>query len=245
VVAVGLGQRLGGRGQRRRFQDGEQLIEDGVLQPDTTDALAHVLTGIELFGAGTHVPRAVALGPRIAGLHDPPTPTTAQQALQQRPALPHRAAGQLTGTAPITAQPCGIGLEGLPGDEPPMMIGNQDLPLLAGYQPIPRMHGPAFGVDPLLGARATEHERPGIGRVGQEVVHRGVGGLGPDDPLGTVAPTREQHTVFTQSDQYLPSGAEFVETAEHRGDRLAHRLVGAQHHLVILVVVQPDRKALA
>ncbi len=36
-----------------------------------------------------------------------------------------------------------------------------------------------------------------------------------------------------------------MEAAEHRGDRLAHRLVGAQHHLVVLVVVQSDRKALA
>ena len=94
-----------------------------------------------------------------------------------------------------------------------MMIGNQDLPLLAGYQPIPRMQGPALGVDPLLGAGAAEHERPGIGRVGQQVVRRGVGGLGPDDPLGTVAPTRQQHAVFAQPDQHLPGGAEFVESA--------------------------------
>jgi hypothetical protein len=190
MVGIGLGQCLGGGGQRRRFQDGEQLIEDGVLQPDTTDALADVLTGIELFGAGTHVPWAVALGARVRGLHDPPAPPAAQQALQQRPALPHRAAGLLTGTAPVAAQPCGVGLEGLPGDEPAMMVGDQDLPLLARHQPIPRMHGSANRVHPLLGAGAAEHERARIGRVGEEVVHRGVGGLCPDDALGPVAPAR-------------------------------------------------------
>ena len=63
VVGVSLGQCLGGGGQCRRFQDGEQLVEDGVLQPDTTDALADVFTGIELFGTGTHIPWADALVP--------------------------------------------------------------------------------------------------------------------------------------------------------------------------------------
>jgi hypothetical protein len=126
-----------------------------------------------------------------------------------------------------------------------MVIGDQDLPLLTRHHPIPSMHGPALGVDPLLGAGAAEHERPGIGRVGQHVVHRRVGGLGPEDPRGTVAPTREQHTVLAQPDQHLPGGTQFLETAEHRSDGLTNRLVGAQHHLVVLVVVQADRKALA
>jgi len=94
------------------------------------------------------------------------------------------ATGQLTGTAPVAAQPRGVGLEGLPGDEPAMVIGDQDLPLLARHQPIPSMHGPALGVDPLLGAGAAEHERPGIGRVGQQIVHRRVAGLRPGDPPG-------------------------------------------------------------
>ena len=43
----------------------EQLVEDRVLQPDATDALADVLAGVELFGAGAHVARAVALGARV------------------------------------------------------------------------------------------------------------------------------------------------------------------------------------
>src|ERR1700757_1236310 len=113
-----------------------------------------MLTGVELFGAGTHITRAVALGSRIAGLQDPPAPSAAQQALQQRAALSDRAAGQFTRAAPIAAQPCGIGLEGLPGNEPLMMIGNQALPLLAGYQPVAGAHGSSGRVDSLLGAGA-------------------------------------------------------------------------------------------
>ena len=53
MVGVGLGQCLGGRVQRRGLQNGEQLIEDGVLQPDTTDALADVLTGMTVWPGHT------------------------------------------------------------------------------------------------------------------------------------------------------------------------------------------------
>ena len=203
-----------------------------------------MLAGIELLGAGAHVARAVALGARVAGLHDPPAPPAPQQALQQGPALAHRAAGQFAGPAPIAAQPCGVGLVGLPGDESGMVVGDEHLPLLARHQPIPRVHGPGDRVHAFFGAGAAEHKRPGVGGVGQQVVHRRVGRRCPGDPPGAVAPPRQQHPVFAQPDQHLPRRAEFVEAAKHRDDRLAHRLIGGDHHPVVLVVVQADRKSL-
>ena len=79
----------------------------------------------------------------------------------------------------FAAQPCGVGLVGLPGDEPGMVVGDQHRPLLARQQPVPGDARVPAGVDALLGAGAAEHERPGIGRVGQEVVHRRVGRPAP------------------------------------------------------------------
>ena len=55
VVGVGLGQGLGGGGQRGRGQHVKHLVEDPVFQPDAADALADVLPGIQLFGAGAHI----------------------------------------------------------------------------------------------------------------------------------------------------------------------------------------------
>jgi hypothetical protein len=43
----GVGQRLRGRGQRRRLENGEHLLEDPVLQPASAQALAAFLTAIE------------------------------------------------------------------------------------------------------------------------------------------------------------------------------------------------------
>ena len=187
-----------------------------------------MLAGIQLLGAGAHVAWAVARGARVAGLHDAPAPPAAQQALQQRAALAHRSAGQFAGSTPIAAQPCGVGLVGLPADISGMVVGDEHLPLLARHQPNPRAHGPGDRVHAFFGAGAAEHERPGVGGVGQQVVHRRVGRRRPGDPPGAVGPARQQHPVFTQPDQHLPRRAEFVEAAEHGGDRLAHRFVWGQ-----------------
>jgi len=46
----GVGERLRGRHERSRLEDGEHLFEDTVLQPPSTQALAAFLTAIELFG---------------------------------------------------------------------------------------------------------------------------------------------------------------------------------------------------
>jgi hypothetical protein len=124
-----------------------------------------------------------------------------------------------------------------------MVIGDQHGPFLARQQPHPNDHSPR-SVDAFFGAGAAEHERPGIGRVGQEVVHRWIGRPRPGDPARSVAAPRQQQPVLAQGQQHLAGRAEFVEPAKHRGDRLDHRLIRRDDHPVVLVVVQPDRQAL-
>ena len=106
------------------------------------------------------------------------------------------------------------------------------------------VHHLAGGVEAFLGAGAAEHERPGIGRVGQEVVHRRIGRRRPLHPSGAGRPARQQQPVAAQRQQHLPASAQFGEAAEHRRDRLHHRLVGSDHHRAVLVVVEPDRQRL-
>ena len=213
--------------------------------PDTTDALADVLPGIQLFGSGTHIARAVALAAGVSGLHDPSAPGAPQQALQQRSPFPDRATGLVTRTAPITAQPGGVGLVVVPGDEARVVLGDQNLPLIARHDPVSGQDLPGVGIHTLFGAGATEDEGPGIGRVGQEVVHRRVTSISPGDARGTGTAARQQQMILAQADQHLAGRAKLVEAAEDGDDHLSHRLVGGDDHLVVLVVVQPDRQALA
>ena len=100
----------------------------------TADALADVLAGIQLLGAGAQISWAVARGARVGGLHDAPAPAAAQQTLQQRAALAHRAAGKFAGPAPVAAQTGGVGLVGLPADISGMVIADEHLPLLTRHQ---------------------------------------------------------------------------------------------------------------
>jgi hypothetical protein len=76
---------------------------------------------IQLLCPGAHIARAVALRPGVSGLHDPPAPAAAQQALQQRRSLPWGTAAVSARRPPVHAQPCDVGLVSLPGDEPGMM----------------------------------------------------------------------------------------------------------------------------
>jgi hypothetical protein len=86
-VGVRFGERFGGRLQRRRFQHGEQLGQDRLLESDAADRQAASFGAVQLFAAGANIAGAVAFGARIAGLHGPPALSADQYALQQRPAL--------------------------------------------------------------------------------------------------------------------------------------------------------------
>lgn len=157
VLGLGLGECLRGGGQRGRLEHREQLVEHGVLQPASADALAARLTGIQLLSAGAQITRTVPFRPGIADLHDP---TAAQQPLQQRRAFPRCATAVTAWGSPVRPQPRGVRLIGRPVDEPGMVIGDQHFPLLAGQQPHPAGDPPAGRVDAFLGAGPAEHERP-------------------------------------------------------------------------------------
>ena len=237
VVLLGFGQRLGGGFQRRGFEHREQLGQDGLF------AAAAALGAIELLGAGADIAGAVAFRPGVAGLHDPPAPAAAQQALQQRGALPWGAAAVSARRPPVRAQPGGVGLVFLPGDESGVMAGDQHRPLLAGQLPHSADHLPG-GVYPFPDAGAAEHERPGIGGVGQQVMHCRVGGRRPADPPRAGPPAGQQQPVFAQRQQHLAGRAELIEAPVNRRDRLGHRLIRGEDHPAVLVVVQPHRQAL-
>ena len=74
-------------------------------------------------------------------------------------------------------------------------------------------------------------------------MHRRVAGRLPHHPPGACRPARQQQPVTAQRQQHLPAGARFSETAEHRGDRLHHRLIRSDHRAG-LVVVETDRQEL-
>ncbi len=244
MCLFGVGQRLRCRAQRGRLEDGEHLLEHAVLQPPTAQALAAFLSAIELLGAGAQVTRAVAVGPRVAGLHQPTAFAAAQPALQQRRAFTRRAATEAAWGAPVLAQPGGVDLEGGPVDEPGMVVGDQHRPLITRQQH-GALHELARRVDTFLGAGAAEHERPCIDRVGEEIVHRRIGRRRPVHPPAAGRAARNQQPVATQRQQHLPPGAQLGEAAEHRRDRLQHGLVRAEHHCAALVVVEADRQPLA
>ena len=126
-----------------------------------------------------------------------------------------------------------------------MVIGDQHFPLVTGQQPYRVCTRPVGRVDALLSAGAAEHERPGIGRVRQEIVDRRIGRRCPADPRATVASSRQQQPVLAQRQQYLSGRAELVEAAKDCRDRFPHRLIRGDDHTVVGVVVQPDRQSLA
>ena len=171
VGLFGVGERVRGRGQGRRLQHGEHFLQDSGLEPPSAEALAALLAAIQLFRAGAQIAGAVALVAGVAGLHHPAALAAPQPALQQRRPFPRGAATEPARRPPVGPQPSGVGFEGGPVDEPGMMVGDQHRPLLTGQHDTVRDHL-AGGVDALLGAGPAEHERPGIDRVRQEVVHR-------------------------------------------------------------------------
>jgi len=123
------------------------------------------------------------------------------------------------------------------------MLADQHRPFFAGQRHRPHDQ-PSARIQAFLGAVPAENERPGIGRVGQEVVHRRVGRGRPVHPADPGRPARQQQAVLPQRQQHLAGRPELGEPAEHHRDRLHHRLIGGHHDLVVRVVVEPDRQAL-
>jgi hypothetical protein len=146
--------------------------------------------------------------------------------------------------APVAAQPVLVGLPGRPRDVAGVMVGDQHLPVLDRQQPGPGNQS-AVGIHALDGPGPTEHERTGIGGVGQQVVHGRIRRLRPRDPRMPAPAPGQQNTVLAQRHEHLPGRSELGEPGEHTANRGAHRLVRGEHHPTGDVVVQAHRQPLA
>ena len=122
-----------------------------------------------------------------------------------------------------------------------MVIGQADGPLLDRDVDAADAHLSVL-VEPLDDALAAEHERAGIRRVGQDVVHRPIARARPPDPALPDRAARQLLPLGDQLQRDLPRGAERSPQAEHPVDRVTDLLVRAQHYPVVVVAVQPDRQ---
>ena len=106
------------------------------------------------------------------------------QALQQRAAFPDRAGARLAGLRADVAADAGlVGQVGVPADESGVVIGDEDLPLVAGQPAAPLAQRAVRAEVPLLAGAAVD-VGAGVSRVGQRGVHRMVGRLDPGDLAG-------------------------------------------------------------
>src|SRR6185312_15110762 len=118
-------------------------------------------------------------------LHPPAAASAAQQALQERAAFSGGAAA-LAARSHVIAQPCAGGEVLLPADIAGMVIGQADRPLVHRHLERPDAEL-SVGVDVLLATGASERERAGIDRVGQQLVDRPIARA---DPPHTPLPDR-------------------------------------------------------
>ena len=109
------------------------------------------------------------------------------------------------------------------------MPGQQDLPVFGpGHRPPPAGRGPGL-VDVALGAGAAVNVGARVGGMGEDLVHRRVGGR---DPGRLPVPQRRQlQAVLTQPQPHLPGRPGRGEPVEHGGDRAADRLIGMEQDL--------------
>ena len=171
------------------------------------------------------------------------------QALQQGAALADRAgAGLMRHRAGVLPDLGLVGLVGVPVDEPLVVVFDQHLPLVLRQHAAPDPDRPVVADQPLLPA-AAEGIRAGVGGVGQHVVHRVVGRLGPDD-LGSAdvgaGLQRELQALLAQPQPDPAHRPARREPLEDRGDDAGDGLVGMHQDLPVgLAPDQPDRQAAA
>ena len=135
--------------------------------------------------ADQHAAVALVAGDGLGGAavehaEPPPADPADRQALQQRAALPGRA-GPVSPPCGghVRRQPGGVGQVGVPVDVAGMMPGDQDLPS-SGRGTARRLAGRGPGcVDVALGAGAAVDVGAPVGGMGEDLVHRRVGGRDP------------------------------------------------------------------
>ena len=201
VALLGVGHRVRGGLQRRRLQYLEQLLQHGTVQVDPADALTR-WGAVKLGAAAAHIPGRVPAVPGVPDLHHPAAFAAAQQAGQQRRALAGGPAAVAAGGLVVGPQPGLDVLVGIPAQVAGMMTGDQHLPLVLRQLPVPGDLLPAGDLGP--GGGLAEGERAGIGRVGQEVVDRGIGRLRPGDPAGAGLAAGQPQPPLPQRHHHLP-----------------------------------------
>src|SRR5205814_557532 len=192
---VVAGLKLFGGGQaglhRRRRQRGEERLGHGGVDGLSTDVEVADALAVDQFAGAVAVVAGGGFG-RAAVEHGQfaATHSAGGQALQQRGAFPRRAGARLVVLrADVGADAVLVGLVGVPVDEPGVVIGDEDLPLVLAQPTFPDPQV-AVGGDVALPACAAEDVRAGVAGMGQGGVHRVVGGLDPGDlrePVAAVA----------------------------------------------------------
>ena len=128
------------------------------------------------------------------------------------------------------------------------MVFDQHLPLVLRQHAAPDPRRPVVADQPLLPA-AAEGVRARVGGVGQHVVHRVVGRLGPDDLRSAdvgAGLQRELQALVAQPQPDPAHRAACRELFEDRGDDTGDGLVGMLEDLpVSLAPDQPDGQAAA
>jgi hypothetical protein len=138
-------------------------------------------------------------------------------------------------------QPLLVGQVILPRDVTGVVAADQHLPLLHRHRP-PAARWPALLPGPAGLAGAAERERARIARVGQHPDDGPVAGRGPHHAPTCPAP-RQLQPVGEQGQQHLAGRAKLGEPPEHGGDRLTHRLIGADGGLAVLVILKACRES--
>src|SRR5262249_15439362 len=168
--------------QRHWLQRGQERAGDGGVDghaagPQVPGAAAFD----QLPGAGAVVARGGLVLALVVDGELAAAGAAGGQALQQCAALTDRAGARLmSDRADVLGDLCLVGLVGVPVGESLVVVFDQHLPLVLRQHPAPDAQRPIVADRAFLAA-AAEGIRAGVGGVGQHVVHRVVGRLGPDD----------------------------------------------------------------
>ena len=225
---------------------GEQRAGDGLVDLRATDPQAPQPAALGELAAGAVICRASVSAPALVMHHQlPSAPAADRETLQQRGAFADRAAGLVRARARVTADPFAVGLERGAVDEAGVVIPDQHLPFCLREATHPLARVPVL-IDVALPASLAERVRAGIDRALKHAVDLVIGRDGPLDLAIREPAHRELHPLAAHPQPHLTDRPQLSEPLEDRGDRAAHRLVGVEQDLALLIAPhQPDRQRLA
>ncbi len=232
---------LGGGGQGQRDLLGahrcEQPLGDRVVQGGCGHRAAAGRGHLIGAGGGALVGSAAAWV--VAGRHRPPAATADQDALAQCLTLAGRP-GALVGG--VGLQPGLVGQEPIPAEVAGMMVIDDDRPLRAW-----QLHGGgahrAVRADHAAGVEAAEHVAAGVGGVGQDAEHAGVGQRAPAQLPGPDPTVGAQREAASLELGYHPVGRPAgAEAGEHIRHRVGDLLVRVDHGGALVVIDVADRQ---